>query len=318
MSQFTTMRGIFAMLAAMVMFITNDMFLKLALSELPLGQVVSLRSAAGALVLLAVIIANGEARLIRTAVHRRVAMRSGLDALTTFTYVLGLSMLPISTATTIYMAAPLLTTALAVPLLGEKVNGKRWMAILVGFSGAVIVTRPAPDTFDMFALLPLAAALCGSLRDISTRGIPMVVPGAVVAFSTAVGLTVGSSVFALWETWRVPDLFPALCIVGSGVTFALGNVLMIYAFRNAPVAAISPLRYVLVPCSLFYGYVIFSHVPDIWGISGTILVVGAGLYAIRQEAVRGRDEARARAAAAARAPSGAAMSAAVACSPPKS
>lgn len=318
MSQFATMRGILAMIAAMVMFITNDMFLKLALHEMPLGEVIHLRSAAGALVLLVVILASGEGRLLLTAVHRRVALRSGLDAVTTFTYVLGLTVLPISTATTIYMAAPLLTTALAVPLLGESVSARRWIAILVGFSGAVIVTHPAPGSFDVFALLPLVAALCGSLRDISTRGIPMIVPGAVVAFSTAVGLTVVSGSFALWETWRMPELFPAVCIVGSGVTFALGNVLMVYAFRTAPVATISPLRYVLVPCALFYGYVIFSHVPDMWGIAGSILVVGAGLYSIRQEAVRGREAARIRALEAARAPSGAAMPAAVTCSPPKS
>lgn len=318
MSQFATMRGILAMVAAMVMFITNDMFLKLALHEMPLGEVIHLRSAAGALVLLAVILATGEGPLLLTAVHRRVALRSGLDALTTFAYVLGLTVLPISTATTIYMAAPLLTTALAVPLLGESVNFKRWVAILIGFSGAVIVTHPAPGSFDLFALLPLLAALCGSLRDISTRGIPMIVPGAVVAFSTAVGMTAVSGSFSLWESWRIPELFPALCILGSGVTFALGNVLMVYAFRTAPVATISPLRYVLVPCALFYGYVIFSHVPDVWGIVGSILVVGAGLYSIRQEAVRGRDAARARALEAARAPSGAAMPAAVTCSPPKS
>ncbi len=312
------MRGIAAMLCAMVCFITNDMLIKLALVELPMGEIISLRSAAGAAVLLAVVIATGDGRALRLAVHRRVTLRSGLDGITTFAYVLGLSMLPISTTTTIYMAAPLLTTALAVPLLGETVSGRRWIAILVGFSGALIVTHPAPGSFDVFALLPLFAALCGSLRDISTRGIPMMVPGTVVAFSTAICLALASTAFALFETWRIPDLVPALYILGSGITFGLGNVLMVFAFRNAPVAAISPLRYVLVPCSLFYGYVIFNHLPDLWGVAGTILVVGAGLYSIRQEAVRSRDEAQARARAAAIAPSGAPLSAPVTCSPPKS
>ncbi|WP_127092149.1 DMT family transporter [Aquabacter cavernae] len=312
------LRGIVAMICAMSMFITNDVLIKLALAELPMGEIISLRSAAGALVLLVVIIAMGDGRAILLAGQRRVALRSGLDGVTTFTYVLALSVLPISTSTTIYMAAPLLTTALAVPLLGESVSGRRWIAILVGFSGALIVTRPSPSTFDVFALLPLLAAFCGSLRDISTRGISMVVPGTVVAFSTAVCLALASAVFALWETWRVPDLFPALCILGSGLTFALGNILMVFAFRNAPVAAISPLRYVLVPFSLFYGYVIFNHLPDMWGVAGTILVVGAGLYSIRQEAMRGQQEARARAAAAAIAPSGAPLSAPVTCSPPRS
>ncbi|MEP9376537.1 DMT family transporter [Aquabacter sp. CN5-332] len=318
MTQAGSLRGIAAMIGAMMMFITNDMLIKLSLTSLPMGEVLTLRSSFAVIVLLVVIVASGEGRATLLALRPRVMLRSGFDAFTTFTYVLALGFLPIATTTTIYMAAPLITTALAVPLLGESVSFKRWCAIFVGFLGAVVVTHPDPDTFAIVALLPLLAAFTGSLRDISTRGISMQVPGAVVALSTAFLLTLTSSTFAVWESWTLPSLAPALYIAGSGAAFGIGNVLMVYAFRNAPVAAISPLRYVLVPCSLFYSYFIFSHVPDIWGAVGTVLVVGAGLYSIQQEARRGHEDAKRRKAEAAIAPSGATLAAAVTRSPPHS
>ncbi len=314
-----SMRGIVAMIGAMMMFITNDMLIKLSLMSLPMSEILTLRSLVAVVVLVAVILVSGEGRAIHLALRPPVLVRSGFDAFTTFTYVLALGLLPIATATTIYMVAPLITTALAVPLLGEKVGAKRWAAIFVGFSGAVIVTHPDPRTFVLVALLPLLAAFTGSLRDISTRSISMQVPGSVVALSTALCLSAVSIVCSGWETWSMPSLAPSLYILGSGFAFGVGNVMLVYAFRNAPVAAISPLRYVLVPCALFYSYFIFSHVPDVWGVVGTVLVVGAGLYSIQQEARRLHDDVRARKLEAATAPSGAPIAAAgVTCAPPRS
>lgn len=318
MTKAGTMRGIAAMICAMVMFITNDMFLKLSLDYLPMGEALTLRSAFGALALLCIVIGTSDRHALLEVARPRVVLRSTLDAFTTFAYVLALGLLPIATTTTIYMAAPLITTALAVPLLGEKVSFNRWCAIFVGFSGAVIVTHPHPDSFVVVALLPLVAAFSGSVRDIATRGISKQVPGSVVALSSALILSLSGTVFASWEAWSAPSLLPALYLIGSGAAFATGSLLMVYAFRSAPVAAISPLRYVLVPCSLLYGYFIFSHVPDLWGAVGTVLVVGAGLYSIQQEARRGRADALRAKELAAIAPSGAPFAAAVTRSPPHS
>lgn len=292
MNPANAMRGVLAMVVAMALFITNDLFLKLATAHLPVGEVLGLRSLFAALVLGLLLVLSGETRRVRLMARRSVAVRSSLDSLTTFTYVIALAVLPLATTTTIYMAAPLITTALAMPLLGERVGFKQWCAILVGFAGAVIVTHPDPDTFDFMALLPLMAAAFGSLRDISTRSIPLDVPGSVVAFASSLCLAFCGLMFAFWETWSVPDLTSAAYIAGSGVSFAFGNLLLVYAFRSAPVRLVSPLRYVLVPCALIYGYLIFNHLPDAWATVGTVLVVGAGLYSIQQEALKGHRAAK--------------------------
>ncbi|MFG1463076.1 DMT family transporter [Xanthobacter sp. DSM 24535] len=287
-----TLRGIAAMIGAMLLFITNDMMLKLATAHVPVGEVLGARSVFATLFVLALLAGTGELRHALAAFRPQVLARSSLDSATTFIYVMALAVLPISTTTTIYMAAPLITTALAVPLLGEKVGFKRAIAIAIGFSGAVVVAHPDPATFSLFAILPLIAATCGALRDIVTRGIGAHVPGGVVVLSSTIALGVTGAGFALWEPWVVPSLAGWALIVATGATFAFGNLLLVYAFRHAPVQVVSPLRYVMVPVALFYGYFIFGHVPDSWATIGTILVVGAGLYSIQQETARGRKAAR--------------------------
>lgn len=317
MNPASAMRGIVAMIAAMGCFITNDTLLKIAVVDFPVGEVIAIRSIFAAALLTALIAWKGELRFARHLADRRIFVRSGLDAVTTFSYVIGLTVLPLASATTIYMAAPLITTALCVPLLGEKVGLKRWCAIIVGFSGAVIVTRPEPSAFDAMAILPLIAALCGSLRDILTRNINAVVPGAVIALASAVMLGFVGLSFSGWEVWSAPTVKMLALVCGAGTAFAVGNLLLIYAFRNAPVVVISPLRYVLVPAALAVGIVVFGNYPDIWASVGAILVVAAGLYSIQSEARRNKAERRVAAAQAAVAPrsGGAPLAGAVARAP---
>lgn len=287
------MRGIVAMVTSMVLFMGNDTFMKLATAKLPVAEVIGIRSLMAGVLLFALLVVTGDIRDVHHAFRRKVAIRSALDSATTYTYVVALAVLPISTSTTIYMAAPLITTALAVPMLGETVSFKRWCAIIVGFAGAVIVTHPDPSTFDMLALLPLLAALFGSIRDIGTRSIASAVPATVISFSSSVVLSVTGLIFAIMHPWTWPDLASFLYMAGSGICYAAGTLCLVYAFRNAPVRAVSPLRYVLVPLALVVGYFVFGHIPDGWASVGAVLVVGAGLYSIHQEAVRGRAENRA-------------------------
>lgn len=281
-------KGMVAMALSMGLFVTNDTFVKLAMREIPLGEALGLRSFASGLLLLALVAANGDLVALPHAFRGRVLLRSALDTLTTFIYVAALAAMPIASTTTIYMAAPLMTTALAVPMLGEKVTFPSWCAIAVGFLGAVIVTRPDPATFSLIAVLPLIAAFLGSVRDIATRGIGKEVPGSVVGFSGTLVLCAGAAVCGLWESWRVPSAAVVFHLAASALAFAGGTLALVYAFRNAPVASVSPLRYLLVFGALVSGFLVFGDLPDVWTTMGMALVVGAGLYALHVEHMKSR------------------------------
>lgn len=286
-------KGMLVMAIAMALFMTNDTFVKLALKDLPLGEALTIRTIAAALILLAIAAWSGEMRALIHVFDRRVLSRSSLDMVTTLAYVAALGVMPIASITTIYMAAPLITIALAVPLLGEKVSWRGWCAIIIGFAGAVIVTRPDPDTFSIMALLPLFAAFSGSIRDLVTRGISREVPGSVVAFAGSIVVTLASLLFGLTETWRMPSLADVAILVGAAAAFSSGTLCLVYAFRNAPIAAVSPLRYLLVVGALISGYFVFGDLPDAWTSVGMLLVVGAGLYSLQAETRRSRAERRA-------------------------
>lgn len=293
-------KGVAIMAFAMAMFITQDTLMKLALRELPLGETLGLRSFMAGLLLFALIIVTGEFAALRFAFHPRVMMRGSLDTLTTFVYVAALAVMPIASSTAIYMATPLITTAIAVPMLGEKVGWRSWSAIVIGFLGAVIVTRPDPATFQLIAVLPLLAALFGAVRDVATRGIGMEIPGSVVGFASTLVLCVTSLVFFFAERWVVPSPL-ALAYLGSAAfVFAVGTVALVYAFRTAPVASVSPLRYLLVVGALISGYFVFGDLPDAWTSVGILLVVGAGLYALHREHAKSRMARRAAAGASGR------------------
>lgn len=292
-------KGVAVMAFAMAMFITQDTLMKLALTELPLGEALGIRSFTAGLLLFAIIVATGELAALRFAFHPRVMMRSSLDTLTTFVYVAALAVMPIASTTAIYMATPLITTAIAVPMLGEKVGWRSWSAIIIGFLGAVIVTRPDPSTFQLIAVLPLLAALFGAVRDVATRGIGMEIPGSVVGFASTLVLCATSLVFFFFsERWVVPSPLAMAYLVSAAAVFAAGTLALVYAFRTAPVASVSPLRYLLVFGALISGYFVFGDLPDAWTTVGIALVVGAGLYALRREHIKSRLARR----AAARAP----------------
>ncbi|MEP9348302.1 DMT family transporter [Xanthobacter sp. KR7-225] len=291
-------RGMVSMVVSMALFITNDTLLKVTMHEVPLGQALALRSLFAGVLLLALVARAGELGLVLHAFRPQVLARSGLDTLTTVLYVGALGVMPIASTTTIYLSAPLITVALAVPLLGERVSLPQWCAVFVGFTGAVIVMRPDPATFQWVALLPLVAALSGSLRDIVTRGIAMEIPGSVVGVSTTLVLGLVCALSAPFEPWRVPSALTVAQLAASAFTFALGTLALVYAFRSAPVSLISPLRYVLVFGAIVSGYTVFGDLPDPFAALGMVLVVGAGLYSINAERRRSRRAGRADAAGA--------------------
>lgn len=289
----TAVKGLIAMVSSMALFITNDTFMKLALREVPLSEGLGLRTVMVSFLFLGLIAAQGDLVAVRYMFRRSVLVRSSLDTFTTFVYIAALAVMPIASTTTIYMATPLITTALAVPLLGEKVGWRSWSAIIVGFCGAVIVTRPDPATFSLIALLPLIAAFTGAARDISTRSIGPEIPGSVVGLTGTVVFCLAAALLAPFESWKVPSTTVVAYLVASAVAFGGGTLMLVFAFRNAPVASLSPMRYLLVFGALVSGYFVFGDLPDAWTTVGMVLVVGAGLYAIQREHAKSRAARRA-------------------------
>ena len=162
------MRGILWMLATMLCFITLDAIMKHLLESYSLVQVTWARFFF-ATIIAALVCGRNLGRLARTISPGKQAIRSLLLMSTTAVFNAGIRTTPLATATTIMFLSPLLVTLLSIPLLGEKVGLRRWMAVLVGFVGVMVIMRPGSMDFHWAMMISLMSALFGALYNIATR-----------------------------------------------------------------------------------------------------------------------------------------------------
>jgi drug/metabolite transporter (DMT)-like permease len=211
-------------------------------------------------------------------------VRGVFGILSSIFYFSGLVTLSLATAAAISFTAPLVVTALSVPLLGEKVGLHRWAAVAVGFTGAMIIIRPGfGDTAQWGALQLVGSACCGAMYQIITRRLA----GQDRAETTNIwsGL-VGSAVVCLLVpfVWRTPIeaeswvLFIALGLIGG-----TGHYLLTKAFERGPASLLSPFNYLQLIGATFTGYVLFRQLPDGWTWVGAAVIVGAGLFIAQRE-----------------------------------
>jgi drug/metabolite transporter (DMT)-like permease len=203
-------------------------------------------------------------------------------------FIFGLSHLPIADASAIGFVSPLLVTALSIPLLGEKVGIRRWTAVIVGFTGVMIVVRPGTGAFNPAALYPLASAAAWALGLILTRimrNSDQVLT--TIFYSTLVGLVIGGA--AVPFVWRTPDLAGLGLMAAMGLLSAISQTLLISAFARAAASILAPFSYSQMVWSTLIGYFVFATLPDALTWIGAAVVIASGLYTLHRERIVHRE-----------------------------
>ncbi|HEX8662579.1 MAG TPA: DMT family transporter [Beijerinckiaceae bacterium] len=293
MSPAANRRGILAMLAAMLCFITNDTLLKLASASLSPGQIMAVRGAFATMMALGIVAAMGQLRSVPKLASPFVLLRAGLESCVAFLFITSLAKLPIANITAITQSTPILMTLAMVVLGLERVRWRRWTAILVGFVGVLVIVRPGPEGFNLYALVALAAAVLVAARDIATRFVPGEVPSTVVTLSTTSAVGLAGLVAGLGETWHWLAPREFAFILGAAVLVTLGNLAVIVAFRGTDVSVVGPFRYSVILWAILSGFVVWGELPDATAFIGIALIVGSGIYMIHREQVRQRQALRA-------------------------
>ena len=285
-------RAIGLMCLACALFTGNDAAGKVMIStgHLPVVMVVWIRFVGQ---LLAIVVALGLVAVPRLARTNRPGyqwLRSVLlFGSTTFNF-LALRHLRLDQTTTISFLTPLTVAVLSGPLLGEWIGWRRMLAVLVGFAGILIAVRPGFVAFEPALIYSFACMLCYALFAILTRYLaPHDPPEVTLFYSLLVGaIATTPFAFADWVWPSEPIVWAAM--VSIGVFAALGHLLFIVAHRFAPAAVISPFSYVSLLTATAAGYFLFGHLPDIWTLAGAAVVIGSGLYILRREQFRARQE----------------------------
>ena len=275
------------MVVGMALLTLNNAFLKTLTSDYPPGQLIALRAAFVFIPIALIAWRSDGLESLKINNIRGQSIRAGFLVATQFLMVTSLGLLPLADVTALSFSGPLVITALAGPMLGEQVGWRRWAAVVVGFSGVLIMVRPDPEIFRIAALLPILAASSGALRDLVTRRISTGESSiAILCFSTSAVLLAGL-VSMLFDhvPLNMADL-PLLAV--AGCLQGAAHFILIEAFRHGEAAVIAPFKYTALPCAAVFGFLLFGQIPDIWIVTGAMPVICAGLYIVHRERLKHR------------------------------
>jgi len=282
-------RGIIALITATAAFTVNDATVKLVTRTLPVGEIIFIRGLMTVICLAGALAAMGQLDKLATLFNKRIASRSMLDACATALFVTALVRMNLAELISMVLASPLILTAMSVVLYKEKVGWRRWTAITVGLIGTLFIVKPAPGSFDAWALLGLGTAFTSASRDLITHRLDPRIPSLAVGVAACTAVTMAGALIGLSEQWRVPTGHELALLSGAAVFFSIGGYLLVVAFRGVEISVVSPFRYTLLLWGVIAGYVILGEVPDMWSFVGAALIVGSGIYTLHREAVRHRN-----------------------------
>lgn len=279
-----------AMTGATAGFACNDAMMKLLVTDLPVSEVMILRGVLVAALAFAWVARQGELTALPDLRRGTVLMRACLEAAVVLVYMQALRVIPLGLATAILQATPLMITGFAAIRGREAVGFNRWAAVLVGFAGVLLIVQPDAQGVDPAMALAVLTALLVTCRDLSNRLVPRHVPLFLIVFAASMGNVVGGGLLTLAERepWLWPDARQTALILATSA-FVLGaTALITFSFRGTEVSAVSPFRYAGVPVALLIGLFVWGDMPNLLASAGIALVVGAGLFAMRDEARRAK------------------------------
>ena len=282
-----TLKGIAVMVAGVALLTANDAISKYLTESHPVGQVICLRQAATLLVIVPYVMLVSGWGALRVVSWPGQLTRGLLFIANAALIVLGFSLLPLATVIMIMFSSPIFLALMSRTLLAERVSVERWIAILAGFAGVLIVIRPGAAAFEWALLIPVAASFANALRDIVTRRLSRTETSIAILFwSTLIVMAAGALTAPFG--WKAISAANAAWFVAAGVFNATAHFLMIEALRLGEAAAISPVRYTALIWATLMGYFIWGDLPDAWAAAGSAVIVASGIYMIRVEARKPR------------------------------
>jgi drug/metabolite transporter (DMT)-like permease len=215
--------------------------------------------------------------------------------------------LPLADVESLRFSGPLMITALSVVMLGEKVGPHRWLALVAGFAGVLLIVRPGAATFDMGSIFILISVLFYALNVMLTRKLRITDSSATMAYFSSLVYLVAAFVLAplpvvvgelpgahpsiafLFRPWVVPALVDGVIMLGLGLVWAGGMYCMARAYSLALASVAAPFEYLSLPINVMWGLVFWQEIPTWTTVAGAFLTLSSGLYVLYRER-KGRSE----------------------------
>ena len=283
-------RAALLMLVSVALFALMDAGLKTLSAHYPPFQVAAMRGLSSLPLVLGWALASagaGALLRVRWPLH---LVRGVLGIVMMASFVYALKRLPLSTAYSIFFVAPLLITALSVPILGEHVGPRRWTAIAIGLLGVLVVLRPTGEgVLTLAGLAVLVAAFGYAVSAILVRVLARTDSTQATTFWLLALMALGAGLLA-WPGWVPLRGEHAAIIAGIGIAGALGQYTITEAFRSGEASLVAPLEYSALVWGVLLDLSLWGVLPDGLTWLGAAIIVGSGLYLIRRERVHAEAE----------------------------
>lgn len=279
------LKGMAWMTLAMLGFAITDMIIIFVSRDLPVPQILLSFGILGGLAFAIWARVQGHRFWSPALLMRAVMVRNCAEALATVSFITALSLIPLSVLSAVIQANPLLVTLGAAFLLGERVGWRRWLAIIVGLCGVLVILRPTGASFDPSILWAVAAAIGLSLRDLATRPVPKTIPTTLLAsYSFAAVAVAGVLIAPFVEGPVLPDIGALALIFLGTLTGMLAVYAITAAMRVGDISVVTPFRYTRLVFALIIALTVFGEAIDAWTLIGAGIVVATGLYTLWREA----------------------------------
>jgi drug/metabolite transporter (DMT)-like permease len=279
------LRGSLLMIASMAGFAVEDLFLKIAARQLPIGQILMMFGAAGCLAFIGLAKANGARILHPAALCRAVVLRAIFEVMGRVFYTFALALTSLASASAILQATPLVVVGGAALIFGEKVGWRRWSAIAVGFIGVLIILRPGLEGFSALSILAVLGLLGFAGRDLATRAAPPELSNLVLGvYGFAMMIPAGAVLLVATGGAQIPEPQAAVALGFASLFGVMGYYALTAAMRLGEISVVTPFRYTRLVFALILAILFLGESPDLATLLGGAIVVGSGIYTL----LRGR------------------------------
>ena len=272
------------MMGSMASFTINDAAIKATGGTLPLFQLLTLR---GLLSSVMIFMLARHLGAIRIVFPRRdwglIALRSLSEVGAAYFFLTALMNMPLANVTAVLQVLPLTVTMGAALFFGERVGWRRMLAITAGFCGMLLIVRPGPEGFNMYALYTMVAVVFVTLRDLVTKRMSAQVPSMLVTLASAVSVLVFSAAASVAVDWVPLDGRLVALLLTSSLFIMGGYVLSVAVMRVGEVSFVAPFRYTGLLWALILGWLVFGDWPDTLTLVGATIVVLSGLFTLYRE-----------------------------------
>jgi drug/metabolite transporter (DMT)-like permease len=288
--EFNNLKAALFVVIAMSMITTNDAIVKHITQVFNVGQIIFLRGAMICMIFTLVMLVRRQPVLVRNSLHRWNLLRALFELAATLAFMTGLSMLPIAVASTLGFASPIFLAVLAAVVLKEHVGLDRWIVVLVGFGGVMLITNPLADSASWAVIFPIICAFFVALRDIAIRYVPSDIPSSQVAFINAWVVMIGGGIYSIFQGWGDADLQWYLWFFGLGGALYCGYLFLIIGSRLGELSFIGPFKYISILIAIIYGYLIWGDKPTLSILAGAAIIVISGIILLSTEKRRNRNK----------------------------